>query len=63
MTEAVKAVPDIEYFYGMPYKYFCGKCGRCIMITGDGIAAVKAVVKKCRWCGTEVNWEDVKQDE
>ena len=49
-------VPDIEMFFGKPYKAFCGRCGR-IIATGGIYEETKKRIEKCPHCGCSVNWQ------
>ena len=56
------AVPDLEMFFGVIYKAFCGKCGR-MLFTGGSFrteAAAAEQVWKCQHCGCKVKWEATK---
>lgn len=52
--------PDCEYFYDVPYKFFCGECGRLIAICGKNLAinVIKKHVTACPFCGTAVDWSN-----
>lgn len=52
--------PDCEYFYDVPYKVFCGACGRLIAIGGKNypINVIKKHVTACPFCGTAVDWSN-----
>lgn len=55
-----KVVPEYEMFYGIPYKAYCGKCGR-LLYTGGRYNAIKFArdrIKKCPDCESEVDWDD-----
>jgi len=62
MSEATKdktsAKPDIEYFYGVPVKGFCGSCGRCLFLVKKGQTKedLMKLVTECKYCGSEVDW-------
>lgn len=59
MTEAVK--PDFEYFMGVLYKGYCGKCGR-IMFIYEPVAWLRENLKACKYCGTPVLIPEDLQD-
>lgn len=48
---------EYEWFFGMAYKGFCGKCGR-ILFTGGAFAQARSQIKKCPHCGAVIDWED-----
>ena len=54
-----RAKPDIETFFGVPIKVFCGACGRIMFtIHGDGwFEEIQKAEKTCWHCGTEIDWE------
>ena len=53
------AKPDIEYFYGLPIKGFCGACGRCLFLTKRDQTKedLEKLVTSCKYCGCGVDWE------
>lgn len=56
MEEKVR--PDYEMFFGVPYKAFCGKCGR-IIFTGGRYYAISEAEKRmtnCPHCGCGIDW-------
>ena len=55
-----KAKPEIERFYNIPYRVFCGKCGRLIATAGKYwlFEDIRENSKSCQHCGTEVDWDD-----
>ena len=40
MENTEKAKPELEYFFGVPMKIYCGKCGR-LMFTSTRAASVE----------------------
>lgn len=58
-----KAVPEIEYFFDVPYKVYCGKCGRLIITGGANVPRkARPQMEACRWCGTPIDWEGVEDE-
>lgn len=57
MTEE-KAKPDYEMFFGIPYKAFCGKCGRILFTGGryNSISYAEERMKECPHCGCRIDW-------
>ena len=51
--------PEIEYFFDVPYKVFCGRCHRLMFILRRGfkIDDVRYEYENCPWCGTRIDWE------
>lgn len=57
-------VPEIEYFFDVPYKFFCGRCKRLMFILRKGynVDDVKSEYANCPWCGSRINWGGVQDD-
>lgn len=57
--EQKKYKPDIEVFFGAPYKAFCGNCGRILYTGGtkDAIASAKEQIKECPHCKEIIDWD------
>ena len=58
-TNQEPAAPDLEYFFGVLYKVYCGSCERLMYIAGKGFTKAKIMddCKACKWCGRSVKWE------
>ena len=58
VDEKQSAKPDIEYFYNIPVKGFCGSCGRCLFLVKRGQTKedLMKLVKACKYCGRVVDW-------
>lgn len=52
-----KAKPDIVSFCGVPYEFYCGKCGWLVYTCGSGAPERP---KTCRHCGAELDWSEVE---
>ena len=57
-------VPEIEYFFDVPYKFYCGRCKRLMFILRKGynVDDVKHEYENCPWCGSRINWGGVQDD-
>ena len=57
-------VPEIEYFFDVPYKFYCGRCKRLMFILRKGYSVddVKQEYENCPWCGSRINWGGVQDD-
>lgn len=57
-------VPEVEYFFDVPYKFFCGRCKRLMFILRKGynVDDVKKEYENCPWCGSRINWGGVQDD-
>ena len=57
-------VPEIEYFFDVPYKFYCGRCKRLMFILRKGynVDDVKQEYENCPWCGSRINWGGVQDD-
>lgn len=57
-------VPEVEYFFDVPYKFFCGRCKRLMFILRKGynVDDVKKEYENCPWCGFRINWEGLQND-
>lgn len=55
-------VPEVEYFFDVPYKAYCGNCKRLMFILrrGANIEDVRDHYLFCPWCGQGVDWEGLK---
>ena len=63
MDNMEKAKPDIEYFFGVPLKVYCGKCERLMFMStfGERAASVEMFLEhndRCPWCGCGIEIED-----
>ena len=60
VREKNSAKPDIEYFFGIPVKGFCGSCGRCLFLVKRGQTKedLMKLVTDCKYCGCGVNWDE-----
>lgn len=58
MTDGTSVKPDYEMFYGIPYKAFCGKCGKIIFTGGryNTISMAEEKVIECPHCGCRIDW-------
>ena len=59
MENTEKARPEFEYFFGVPMKIYCGKCGR-LMFTSTRAASVEMFLEhndRCPWCKCEIDKE------
>ena len=59
MSENVKTIakPDLEYFFGKLFKGYCGNCGRLLFTGGGDPEELPGIIKTCRFCGCEVDWD------
>lgn len=51
--------PEVEYFFGVPYKCYCGKCGRILTTGAVAIGQMKNWMERaCPWCGVAIDTVD-----
>ena len=53
----MKEKPDLEYFFGKLFKGYCGNCGRLLFSGGGDPEELPGIIKTCRFCGCEVDWD------
>lgn len=53
----VRFKPDIVSFCGVPYEFYCEKCGWLVYTCGSGAPERP---KTCRHCGAELDWSEVE---
>jgi len=52
----MKEKPELEYFFNVLYKGFCGHCGRILFTGGDLVDNLKKTITSCKYCNYQVDW-------
>ena len=50
--------PEFEYFLGVLWTGFCGRCGRMLFTGGATKEQLKKSLRECRYCKTPVHIPD-----